>query len=154
MTPITLRPARPEDVRLLFEWANDPSVRAVAYRPDPIPWEDHERWFAARLASDATRLYVAETDGEPVGQIRFEAAHGVAVLSVSLAARARGRGVGTRLIRAGTDRLFADTTVREVQAYVRDDNPASARAFEKAGFVLDGPVVEQGVPSRRFVDRR
>ena len=154
MTPLSLRPARASDVRLLYEWANDPAVRAVAYHPDPIPWPDHQAWFARRLASDDARLYVAEVEAEPVGQIRFDLDGPTAVLSVSLAAGARGQGLGTALIRAGVARVYADADVREVRAYVRDDNPASARAFEKAGFALARRLVEQDVPSRLYVDRR
>ncbi len=37
---IRLRRAGPGDARLLWEWANDPGVRAASFSSDPILWED------------------------------------------------------------------------------------------------------------------
>jgi len=37
------------DGRLLWEWANDPTVRRVSFSPEPIPWAQHVNWLKARL---------------------------------------------------------------------------------------------------------
>ena len=66
---LQLRPACLDDGRLLFDWVNDPAVRASAFDEVPIDWETHERWFQRRLADPGTTIYLAVDPGtdEPVG---------------------------------------------------------------------------------------
>ena len=140
---LTLRRAEPRDCRLIWEWANDPTVRAAAFSSEPITWESHQSWFAAKLASPTTALFLALDDaGTALGQIRFDwSDHGHAEIDVSVSALARRRGFGGALIRAGVDEMFASTKVETVHASVKEDNRASTRAFEKAGFRRGGPAV-------------
>src|SRR5581483_8142161 len=69
---LTIREARPEDARLLWEWANDPSVRSNSFNQEPIPWESHLRWYEKRLASPGTRFWLLEVNSVPAGQIRYD----------------------------------------------------------------------------------
>jgi spore coat polysaccharide biosynthesis predicted glycosyltransferase SpsG len=47
---LSLRPANADDARLIWEWASDPTVRAVSFTSVPIPWETHVRWFDSKLS--------------------------------------------------------------------------------------------------------
>lgn len=135
---LTLRRAGQGDRERYFAWANDPAVRAVSFSHDPIAWDDHVRWFAARLASPTCWMFVAEDDaGTPIGQIRFDArgTTGEAVVGVALDAATRGRGLGASLIVAGVRALAAESTIERVRADVLASNEASVRAFRTAGFV-------------------
>ena len=38
------------DAALLWEWRNNDLVRRNSFSTGMIPWEDHQRWFAAQLA--------------------------------------------------------------------------------------------------------
>jgi RimJ/RimL family protein N-acetyltransferase len=58
-----------------------------------------------------------------------------AVISVSLARDARGRGLGERLIALAGHRLFAETGVTRIDAWIRGENAASIRAFMAAGYI-------------------
>ncbi len=142
-----IRPAGPRDARLLWEWANEPGVRAASFRPDPIPWAAHQVWFAARLADARVRILIAENDGEPVGVARFEPAADGAVISVAVAAAARGRGWGTRIIAAATEHFAAATGCSRVDAFIKPDNPASWRAFARAGYAEAEPATVAGQPA-------
>lgn len=147
----TLRRATPDDCRLLWEWANDPAVRASSFSPAPIPWEDHRRWFAARLAAPETLILVAELDrGIPLGQIRFDGAGGAAEIDVSVASRFRGAGFGSRLIGRGTEELFRRSAVREAYAVVRRENASARLAFAQAGFTETGREERGGTAAIRF----
>lgn len=149
---ITLRPVREGDAPLLWEWANDPSVRSVSFTHDPIPWEDHLRWFAAKRKDPACLFYLAlNRTGEPFGQIRFDCRGDEADVSVSLDARHRARGQGSALILAGSRKVFASTRVRTLYAYVKQGNEPSVRAFAKAGYVLGGTTTVRGQRADRFV---
>lgn len=60
-TSMSLRPAVADDSRRLFDWANDPVVRSVSFRSEPIAWEDHSRWFAGKLTDPQAALFIAES---------------------------------------------------------------------------------------------
>ena len=44
--PIRLRPAGPDDLLLLWHWANDPEVRESAISQNAIGLAEHRRWFS------------------------------------------------------------------------------------------------------------
>jgi UDP-2,4-diacetamido-2,4,6-trideoxy-beta-L-altropyranose hydrolase len=152
---IDLRPVRLEDARTLFDWANDREVRSVSFRPDTIPWEEHLSWLAAKRNDPTCRFYLgSDHGGVPLGQIRFDASGEEAEVSVSLDARFRGLGYGSALILAGSRRVFADSRVRRLYAYVKEDNEPSVRAFLKAGYGHPEHVTVHGIKARRLVLER
>ena len=141
-----LRPAREEDCRMLWEWANDPAVRAVSFSTEPIPWERHVAWFRAKREDPGCLLLIATAGDEtPVGQARFDVAGNAATLSISLDAAFRGKGYGPQIIEAASLALFGERSgVGTIHAYVRPDNETSRRAFVKAGWTNRGETVVGG----------
>jgi RimJ/RimL family protein N-acetyltransferase len=136
---VTLRPAGPEDCRLLWLWRNDPTTRAVSFRTASIPWEEHERWFLDRLGAADTRiLIVLDARGERVGYVRFQLEGTDARISVGIAPGHRGRGYGSTAIRLGADLLLSSGETRRILALIKGSNPSSQRAFERAGFARGG----------------
>ncbi len=132
---LRLRPATSDDLRLLFDWANDPEVRAASFDSREIAWSEHERWFRARLASPLAVLLIAETaEHQPLGVARFQTADGVATISISIDAAFRGGGYGRQLIEKSSRQMLDQPQVRSVRALIKADNPASARAFLAAGY--------------------
>jgi RimJ/RimL family protein N-acetyltransferase len=114
-------------------------VRAASFSSDPIPWENHQRWFASRLADTSSRLYVISTVGsEPIGQVRFEKSGDNAVVSTSLDARFRGCGLASEVLRMASERFESDCSPACIHAYIRDENGASLSAFESAGYARAG----------------
>lgn len=145
---VTLRRAEPADSTRVWEWNNAPEVRAASISRDPIPREDHERWFAAKLASADSLVLVIEGDGVPCGVVRFDRRGEHGVVSIALEASARGKGIGRRAIEEGGRRYRELVPVRSLEAWVDASNPASLRAFEAAGFARES---ETDVGGRRFV---
>src|SRR6266849_8648348 len=130
-----LRPVQADDCRLLWEWANDPDVRQVSFSSAPILWEQHVRWFTAKMASSNCIMYIAVSDDNtPIGQVRYDRDGDEATISVSLARQFRGQGYGSCLLQKAAQQLFTSAPVQTLHAYVKQDNVASARAFAKAGF--------------------
>lgn len=152
---VVLRPVTAEDARLLWGWANDPLVRSVSFSTDPIPWDRHVAWLKERLADPATVFFLASGPrSEPFGQIRFNVRGEEAEVSVSLDTKSRGRGYGGALILAGSRKLFASSRVRTLQAYVKDGNEPSVRAFLKAGYSRNGRATVRGHDAIRLTLRR
>lgn len=102
---LTLRPARYDDCRLLWCWANDPEVRKVSINTEPIPWEQHQDWFKKKIESDTSWIYILEYKENPIGQIRFDqVVSGEAEISVSIDSSMRGKSYGTKIIQLGIRR--------------------------------------------------
>jgi RimJ/RimL family protein N-acetyltransferase len=141
---LRLRPAQQADLWLYHWWASDPQVRRQSFNSNPIPLVQHRRWFAGRLTSHLALLRVLEDgNGLPLGQIRFERAAETdsrAVIGFSLDRLARSRGLAPQLLELGLAEL-ARCWGNSCEAYgeVHADNPASCRAFLRAGFQEGSP---------------
>lgn len=135
MTKLFLRPAIPDDVQLLFDWTNDPAVRAHSFSTAEIPYEEHERWFSRLLASDAAKLFILMEGERPIGQIRLELQRGAWRISYSVATLYRGQGYGRILLELMENELIAlQEPVHHLTADVKADNIASQRLFERLGY--------------------
>jgi RimJ/RimL family protein N-acetyltransferase len=133
---LRLRPAREDDSRLLWEWANDSQVRASSFSSDDIPWATHVAWFAKKLQQEKCCIFIAEDDeGTPIGQIRFDSrADGDFEIGVSLANAWRGQGLAVPLIQQATRSVVWGKHGARLHAFVKPKNVASVRAFENGGF--------------------
>lgn len=142
---LTLREAAAGDELLLLEWANDPVVRASAFRQAPVQPQDHARWFAARLADrqDCSIFILEAPNGIPVGQVRFERRGGISEIGYSVAAPFRGLGVAAQLLQLAVDALPREGAT-EVLGRVKPDNEASARVFRRLGFAESRTQDERG----------
>ncbi len=146
--PFGFRPVTEDDCRLLFDWANDPVVRKSSFSSDKIAWQEHQKWFAAKLhEADIFFWIVLGRGGQPVGQVRFHVSGDEAVISISLRASMRNKGQGSMIIRAACARLWTERQNVTINAFVRKDNRPSAQAFGRAGFVDEGEQVMYGVPA-------
>jgi len=143
---VRLRRVHEDDCRLLWEWANDPDVRAVSFSSEPIPWEEHLRWFNSKLGNSGCLLLIAEDGaGVPIGQVRFDVVRkNEAVISVSVDRENRGKGLGSTIIRLASQRLFDLTEINVIHAYIKQNNEASFRAFMKAGYKESGVTTISG----------
>jgi RimJ/RimL family protein N-acetyltransferase len=133
---LRLRYARESDCKLLWEWANDRETRKLSFSPDPIPWEEHVQWFTRKLLEPSCLFFIAvDREDTPVGQVRFDIDRdGKAEISVSVDRDKRGLGYGALLISKAVKEVFHLTCIRSVHAFIKPNNEASIRAFERSGF--------------------
>jgi RimJ/RimL family protein N-acetyltransferase len=152
---LRLRRAEESDCRLLWEWANDPVVRAASFSSEYIPWEHHQDWFGAKLADPNAVLYLAANpDNVSIGQVRYQVEGPRAQLSVSLAPEFRRKGYGNRIIAMATEELFRTTDVSTIDAYVKPANEASLQLFLRAGFKQQDTQTIHGQPAVHFILQR
>lgn len=150
---LNYRFAQPTDARLYFDWANDPDTRRQSFRSTPISLETHLDWFSRKLADPNALLLVFLNDaGDAVGQVRFERKP-VAdmpdeiIIGLSVDAGFRGKGLSRQLIEQGCLACRQQWGTVVVHAYIKPENDASIRAFERAGFRLSGESGKFGLPS-------
>jgi UDP-2,4-diacetamido-2,4,6-trideoxy-beta-L-altropyranose hydrolase len=131
---LRLRRATMADARMLFDWRNEPATRAASHQVEPLSYDSHLGWMQATLANPLRRLLVAEESGKAVGTVRIDFQTGnLALLSWSVAADARGRGVAKRMVSMAIQEVPAEYTVR---AEIKSDNVASMKVAEAAGLQL------------------
>lgn len=141
---LTHRFARPADSPLYFNWANDPDTRRQSFSSAPISPDTHTVWFTRKLADANALLLVFENEtGDAVGQVRFERTPvadrpGEVIIGLSVDAKHRGKGLASQLIEQGCAVCRAQWGNVLIHAHIKPDNPASVRAFGRAGFKLSG----------------
>jgi UDP-2,4-diacetamido-2,4,6-trideoxy-beta-L-altropyranose hydrolase len=150
---LQLRAASQEDALLLWQWVNETATRHNSFTAEPISWISHQAWYAAKLTSPGTRLWILELQKVPVGQICYDRTDcETARISFSIAPAYRGMGLGTQLLSLSADRAGRELKVDTVEAISFAENRASNHAFLKAGFDV---VEEKYVAGRRcFIFRR
>ena len=152
---LRLRQVGEDNCRLLWEWANDPDVRAVSFSSEPILWEQHAKWFKSKLNDPRCIFYIAvNSDDVPIGQIRYDTEDNKAVVSISIDRKFRGKGYGSRLIWLASRRLFDVSDVDTINAYVKQGNEASVGSFVKAGFREMGTKMMRGHQAAHLILRR
>lgn len=135
---LQLAEAKENDLIFLFNLANDEEVRRQSFSTKPISLSEHTAWFHSVLHNPSRLLYVFFVKQSFVGQVRFDLDQHTAIVSISLHADFRGFGLAPDLLKLGLLRLKEERgeAVKEVYAYVKEDNVASLKAFTKANFVV------------------
>ncbi|MBL8350030.1 MAG: UDP-2,4-diacetamido-2,4,6-trideoxy-beta-L-altropyranose hydrolase [Burkholderiaceae bacterium] len=135
---VGLRRAGPDDCESLFEWRNDPSVRASSHDPGPIRWDSHQRWFADSL-NDGQRILLIGFDASgPVGVLRYDLRDVDATVSVYLVPSRQGQHLGVPLLQAGTRWVRRHHPhIAALVASILPGNRTSIATFSQAGYVPD-----------------
>ena len=133
---LKLRKVTQEDCELLWQWANDPIVRAASFSSEPIAWEDHIKWFNNKLNSPNCYQFIGlNSEDQPIGQIRFDIDSQLqAEIDVSIDPNERGKSYASDLIKLSTKYFFENTNIKVVNAIVKSENIASIKAFSRSGF--------------------
>lgn len=167
MPSISFRPLQSTDFAMLHDWLCRPHV-AEWWTPVPTLAEV-EADFTPMLAHDSPdRGYIALGDGQPLGFIQSyvvmgsgdgwwedERDPGARGIDQFLAqADQLNRGLGSAMVRAFTDQLFADPTVTRIQTDPSPRNARAIRSYVKAGFRALGEVVTPDGPALLMVRER
>jgi len=145
---LTLRRVVSADCEQIWQWANAPDVRAASFSSETIPWAIHVQWFDQKLKDPGCRFWVAEDERRhAVGQVRFDRRERQAVISVSVDASCRGASWGSLLIWLASRRLFSENDVELIRAFIKPNNGASIRAFQKAGYCRGQDETVRGQPA-------
>lgn len=155
-SPLTLRPARPEDAPELARlhvavWRETYAALAPAQAMALLDEALRLRQWQAALEDPDRACFLAENDGAVLGMVAtgapVEPVFGPLgeIRHLYVAARARGLGLGARLLQAGRDRVSQDGFVGAGLGVVAQNR--TARAFyaarggrEAATFTDPGPL--------------
>jgi UDP-2,4-diacetamido-2,4,6-trideoxy-beta-L-altropyranose hydrolase len=132
---IEIRAARLDDARNLFEWRNDPSVRAASRTTDLIDWDTHQSWLKSVLNTPSRSLLIGLRAGSAVGVVRFDVQGEEAEVSIYLVPGDHVPGQGRGLLQSAERWLAANRPeVGRLRAQVSHGNERSQRLFLGAGY--------------------
>ena len=140
-----LREATMEDMDLLLEWANDPVTRANSFSTDPIPYENHVRWFTKLLANPHSRQFILMVDEKPCGQCRADITDGIAEIDCSIAPGERRHGYGDLMFNLLVERLKQEPEITTIRACVKTGNTGSEKCLLSSGFQKKYEVLERNL---------
>ncbi|GAA2754353.1 GNAT family N-acetyltransferase [Amnibacterium kyonggiense] len=145
---VTLRARIDADTDALYRLAGELSSWEERGPSSPAPLS--RAAFEARLArvesegSDVVR-FVIEADGLAVGTVTLMGEDDLArhaEVGIALLPEARGRGIGTAAIREIVEFAFVRRNLRRLHLQAIASNARAIRAYEKAGFVVEGRLRE------------
>lgn len=139
---VRLRPATPADADQVLVWRNQADAVRFSVSGAAVDPVEHERWFATHVDDPGTRMWVGWRDGAPLGSLRIDVRAAVGNVSIAVAPSHHGKGVATELLRLLQREVRSEVQVDALTATVHDENLASRRLFERAGFrpvAADGP---------------
>ncbi len=142
----SLRARTAADLDVLFSMAADLDTWEERNPGAPTPLTREQ--FDARLtrgtesaALEATVTFVVDVNGTAVGAaslFNFDSFARHAEAGISLVPDARGRGVGTAAIAELVQFGFVRRNLRRIHLQAIASNTAAIRAYEKAGFSVEG----------------
>ena len=131
---VSLRKAKADDMdsNVFFEARNEPEARKYSRNPHAISKAEHVAWFEAAIHDSSRAMFVIEYDGTQVGYCRVEGQDNE--VSIAILPDYRGMHIGSETLRL----LGEWFRGKQLLGVIREDNMASKRIFETAGFRRKG----------------
>lgn len=145
---VYLRPPERTDIPTFVGWFTDAEVlRNLAMRA-PMSEAGEAAWFERMLAAQGKTDYhfviCLLEDDRPIGTIGLHGIdfeNGSAEFGIAIGEKAEwNRGLGTDATRAICDFGFGQLRLERIGLLVYDGNDRARRAYEKAGFILEGTM--------------
>lgn len=156
---VALRTWREVDVRAIAAMSGDPETVRFTSVPEGFDEDDARIWLAlqpSRLrAGDGVTFAITQPpDDRPLGSIGVRVLHGrgIAEVGYHMAAEARGRGLATAALRVLSRWALECLPVGRLQLTTHEDNPASQRVAEKAGYTREAVLRAWGEQRGTRVD--
>jgi RimJ/RimL family protein N-acetyltransferase len=146
---VTLRHHRPDDLPAVRRWYRDPELaRLTRYSLKPMSDDEVDRFFHARLLSPESVAYAIEVreDRRLIGLTTFsnlDPDNGSVLFHISIGEHdAWGRGYGTEATRLMLQLAFERIGLHRVSLSVFGFNERAIRAYQRAGFRVEGRARE------------
>lgn len=130
-----LRKADKNDMDLLFQWANDRTVRNNSFSTKQIQYEEHKQWYQNLLNRTDCIQYIYMQELEAIGQVRLTINGSVAEISYSICEEKRCMGYGKTILRLLYKQVKEDfPQIKKLIAKVKPENIASRKVFTEVGY--------------------
>jgi RimJ/RimL family protein N-acetyltransferase len=135
---LSFKEATQDDLELMMAWRSHPLVYKGLYvQKAPLTWEEHLNWWKGR--KNRKDWIISVTGSRRVGSVNVSSLDtetpevGIYIGEVT----SQSKGIGTFAILWACQWL-KQKEYKQAKASILEDNAASVKAFENAGFVLNG----------------
>jgi RimJ/RimL family protein N-acetyltransferase len=153
MPTVRLLPYRKEFLALFLAWRRQPSM--VRHNPlQPMTAEELEHMLESAgsdlsdLRKHQTFRWFVEYEGSVVGSVSLKnISHsmGYGEIGYGISETHHNRGIGTTAVSELVRKVFIETPLRKLLAFVHDANHASCKLLDKVGFQQEGFLREHYV---------
>ena len=150
MANIQIRRMEMKDKKITFEWANDEIARKNSFQIGKIDLETHSDWFEKKLRDPNAKYFIAEIGSKRIGIIRFDRdENDNIIVGIAIDKHQRGKGLAGKILGMACDQYRQSEPV-VLWAYIKENNVASIRTFQKAGFHFYDNIKIDGIDSVRY----
>lgn len=149
---LILRAFRPEDAAAFSAYRSEPEVARFQGWSAPYSLEQAQEFVTEMMQAvpgTPGQWYQIAMEEKASGQVIGDVAFHIeanspqqAILGITLAGAAQGKGYATEAMQRLLQFLFEDLELHRVSAYIDVDNPASYHLVERLGFRREGHFIE------------
>lgn len=149
---LILRAFRPEDAAAFSAYRSEPEVARFQGWSAPYSLEQAQEFVTEMMQAvpgTPGQWYQIAMEEKASGQVIGDVAFHIeanspqqAILGITLAGSAQGKGYATEAMQRLLQFLFEDLELHRVSAYIDVDNPASYQLVERLGFRREGHFIE------------
>ncbi|MGG6231418.1 GNAT family N-acetyltransferase [Tenacibaculum sp. SDUM215027] len=132
---INVREANLNDINLLFDWANDELTRKNSFNSHEISFKEHEQWFTSKFKNSNSLFFIGMINNKSIGLVRYEIGEENTIVSISIDKNFRGKKLAPSLLKESSKSYFKKSK-KPILAYIKKENIASVKSFEKAGYTF------------------
>lgn len=130
---MTYRRLLPSDKWLVYKWSTESTTRKNSLSQNDFSEEEHSKWFDLKMADENAFYLICLHDDEPISIIRYDIGDAFTLIGINIDKEFRGRGLGATIL-SDTLLLYFENSNKPILAYIKLENIASIRIFEKAGY--------------------
>lgn len=136
---IKLRKIESKDEEITFLWANDEETRKNSFNSKPIIYEEHSKWFQSKIDTINSHYFICEVDAIPAGLVRFDynKEYKAFIIGITIDKRFRDKKLSSLFLKRSCEK-FVKIYKSKIIAFIKVDNIASKKSFERAGFIFQG----------------
>lgn len=138
------------DKLLLLEWSNDEDTRKNSFNSDIITIDAHEKWFINKINSKDSYYYICEIESSPCGIVKFDTNNDKTVIGIIVSPKFRNKGLANKMLK-GAIAKYKRLNDNVIYSYIKTENIASIKSFEKAGFVYNQDVIINNFESKEYI---
>ncbi len=148
---IGLRKIQTSDLDITFSWANDSETRNNSFNSKPIIYEEHSNWFLSKLNDENAHYFICEVEGYAAALVRFDfnKEANAYIIGITVDKNFRGKRLSTTFLKLSCEN-FTEISKDNIIAFIKEENIASRKAFEKAGFVFLKKEINNQVEALKY----
>lgn len=157
MSKVTLRAMTQKDTPNVVKWRNKDFVKNNFFYREELTEQTHNNWLKQQEANTLRAFVIVDNEtGKDVGStflkdinsVSKKAEFGIFIGEES----ALGKGLGSDACKAISDFGFKELGLNKIYLRVLSHNKAAIKAYEKAGYTVEGIFVQDEFLDGKYVD--